>query len=192
MFDRNHFRNPAWLRRTRCFHVRFLLTALAAALERQSLLLFGWLLFATPVVAQAQFDYTITNGTVTITKYTGSGGLVTIPDRISGLPVTAIGDDAFWGNTDLTGVTIPKSVTNIGRAAFYSCASLTNVTIPNSVTFIGEEALGYCTSLTEINVEANNPAYNSVSGALPARTRPPSSSIRGAKSAPIRSQTASP
>src|SRR5882724_8060826 len=50
------------------------------------------MLLTVPVVAQAQFTYTITNGTITITGYNCSGAVVTIPSTITGLPVTAIGD----------------------------------------------------------------------------------------------------
>ena len=56
---------------------------------------------------------------------------------IKGIPVTSIGDFAFYGCTRLTEITIPESVTNIGRYAFYSCTRLTEITIPESVTSIG-------------------------------------------------------
>ncbi len=44
----------------------------------------------------ADYIYT-TNGTVTINKYTGAGGAVTIPDTIDGLTVTSIGSETFYG-----------------------------------------------------------------------------------------------
>ena len=78
------------------------------------------LLLALPAVVQAQFTYTTNNGTITITGYTGSGGAVTIPSTINGLPVTSIGDYAFYNCTSLTSVTIPNSVTSIGDEAFWS------------------------------------------------------------------------
>jgi BspA type Leucine rich repeat region (6 copies) len=122
-------------------------------------------LLALPAVVQAQFTYTTNNGTITITGYTGSGGAVTIPDTINGLPVTSIGDDAFEG-TALTSVTIPGNVTDIGFDAFFYCNNLTSVTIPNSVTNIGDEAFANCYNLTAITVDTNNPVYSSVNGVL--------------------------
>src|ERR1051325_10680402 len=80
--------------------------------------------FSLPVLmpfteAQAQdFTYTTNNGTITITGYTGPGGNVTIPSVITGLPVTVIGDKAFYFVTGLTGVNIPDSVTSIGDDGF--------------------------------------------------------------------------
>jgi hypothetical protein len=93
-------------------------------------------------VVQAQFE-----GTFTITKYTGPGGAVTIPDTINGLPVTSIGPCAFSNCSNLTSVTIPNSVTEVGGGAFVWCTSLTNATIGNSVTSIGDDAFHGCTSL---------------------------------------------
>src|ERR1039458_10085747 len=74
-----------------------------------------------------QVAYTTNNGTVTITAYLGSGGAVSIPDTISGLPVTSIGTNAFSECTSLTSFTIPSSVTSIGTNAFTGCTSLTSV-----------------------------------------------------------------
>jgi len=87
----------------------------------------GLLLLALPGVAQAQLFYTTTDGTITITGYTGPGGSVTIPSTINGLPVSGIGDNAFVGCVSLTGITIPDSVISIVNAAFANCTNLTSV-----------------------------------------------------------------
>jgi BspA type Leucine rich repeat region (6 copies) len=123
-------------------------------------------LLALPAAVQAQFYYTTNNGTITITGYTGSGGAVTIPDTLNGLPVTDIGDWAFEGSQSLTSVLIPDSVTSIGDLAFYACSSLTNVIIGNGVTSILDSAFYSCYSLTAINVDAANLSYSSVNGVL--------------------------
>ncbi len=58
-----------------------------------------------------------------------------IPDS-----VTQIDQEAFIGNTGITGITIPDSVTSIGYTAFEGCASLENITVPDSVKSIGYDA----------------------------------------------------
>ena len=50
-----------------------------------------------------------------------------IPSTHEGLPVTAIGENAFNGNTDITYVLIDRAVTSIGESAFNDCKSLKNV-----------------------------------------------------------------
>ncbi len=109
------------------------------------------LLLALPAGLQAQFSYgTNDDGTITITGYTGPPWVVTIPDTISGLPVTSIGDWAFLLCTNLTSVTIGNSVTSIDWAAFGWCTSLANLTIGTNVTTIASAAFVRCTSLTNV------------------------------------------
>jgi len=117
---------------------------LRTACAKTLLPLLLFLLVMLPAVVQAQFNYTDNgDGTITITGYYGPGGAETIPSTIDGMPVTSIGDGAFYGCTGLTGVTIPDSVTSIGDWAFFAC-----------------------TSLTEITVDALNSVYSSLDGVL--------------------------
>ena len=64
--------------------------------------------------------------------------------------VTSIGEDAFYGCTDLTDIIIPDSVETIGVCAFSICKGLTTITVPNSVTRIEMFAFSNCTGLTSI------------------------------------------
>ncbi|KAB2653639.1 MAG: leucine-rich repeat domain-containing protein, partial [Verrucomicrobia bacterium] len=86
-----------------------------------------------------------------------TGDLI-IPSTINGLPVTSIGDSAFYGSYELTSITIPNSITSIGEAAFYGCSGLTSITIPSGVTFIGSEAFMWCDGLTGVYFLGNAPA----------------------------------
>jgi hypothetical protein len=54
-----------------------------------------------------EYTYTITDGQAQITKYTGAGGVVTIPDTVDGNPVTSIGDNAFYSCKVLTAISNP-------------------------------------------------------------------------------------
>jgi hypothetical protein len=87
-----------------------------------------------PAVLQG-YAFTTANGTVTITQYTGTGGAVAIPNTITGLPVTSIGNAAFSNCASITSVAIPASVTNIGYAAFFSCTSLAAITVDAASSF---------------------------------------------------------
>jgi hypothetical protein len=109
------------------------------------------LILATELQAQ-DFTYTNTNGSITITGYTGPGGNVAIPSTIAGRPVTGIGDYAFQFNRSLTNLSIPVSVTNVGSYAFVGCNSLTNFVIPNSVTTLEEGTLDACTNLESVTI----------------------------------------
>ena len=150
----------------------------------------GSVLFAQQRSGQDGLVYEIVYGrSVTITKYTGNATTLNIPERIQGLPVTAIGNSAFLCCDSLTNVTIPSSVRSIGGYAFQSCSSLTSVTIPSSVTAvglgafsgcdsltnviipssvttIGDWAFYNCNSLTSITVDNRNPSYASIDGVL--------------------------
>ena len=73
-------------------------------------------------------------------------------DGYKNLPVTRIGDYAFYGCTGLTSVTIGDSVTNICKRAFYECSGLMRITISNRVTSITDEAFYNCTNLTGVYI----------------------------------------
>jgi len=69
--------------------------------------------------------------------------------------ITAIGDNAFCGLTNLTSVSIPNTVTRIGQAAFHYDTKLNNVVIPDSVTYMEQSVFGNCSSLSSIKLSAN-------------------------------------
>ena len=125
----------------RDFRVAFLISF---APRKTSLCALLGLLLLTAPAARAQFSFTTnSDNTATITGYTGTDGVVSIPTSLNALPVTGIGEGAFLGLTNLTSVVISVSVTNIGYEAFDACSSLTAIT-----------------------VDPQNPFYSSVNGVL--------------------------
>ena len=76
---------------------------------------------------------------------------ITIPSS-----VIRIGDNAFKGLSELTGIILPETVQSIGNNAFQGCESLKTVQCSNdSVTFIGSAAFSGCVSLETITGRLN-------------------------------------
>jgi len=94
------------------------------------------------------FTYTLADGACTISAYKGPLKAITLPPRISGCPVTDIGN-TFQGSA-ITSINMrDTSITELAACAFQSCRSLTNVTLPlRTLTIIGESAFRGCTALT--------------------------------------------
>ncbi len=83
------------------------------------------------------------DGTAQIRSYDGGEEVLTVPDMLDGVPVTAIGDRAF-----------------------NFCSALTCVILPDSVTAIGVNPFKDCRNLREICVSPENPALEVVDGVL--------------------------
>ena len=104
----------------------------------------------SPLVTYDPLTYEQRYGTYRVVDCEYNTTRVKIPSTYKGLPVTSIGDKAFYGCYKLKSVTIPDSVTSIGDEAFCNCEQLESVTIPDSVTSIGDHAFAECGSLTSI------------------------------------------
>jgi hypothetical protein len=124
------------------------------------------LFLSPPVMAQAQYTFTTnSDGSLNIAQYTGPGGAVVIPDTTNGLPITSIGDGAFFEKTDLTSVTVGTNVAIIADQAF-SYSSMTSVMLPASVINIAFDSFQDCNRLTAITVATNDPDFSSTAGVL--------------------------
>ncbi|MDE5765419.1 MAG: leucine-rich repeat domain-containing protein [Ruminococcus sp.] len=121
-----------------------------------------------PIIANPEkdFEFKIDSDHAVLIKYSGNATEIVIPDTVAGLPVTTIGDDAFYDCDSLTSVNIPDNVTSIGNKAFDLCHSLTSIYIPDSVTSIQGNSFNICDNMQEINVSPDNSYYCSVDGVL--------------------------
>lgn len=111
-------------------------------------LLTGWCGNSLRADTFGGFTYTTNSTSATITKYTGAGGDVVIPDTLGDKPVTKIDAGVFYRFDGLTSAFLPANVTNIGNFVFADCAGLAS-----------------------IGVDANNPSFSSDTGVLFNKTR---------------------
>jgi len=93
--------------------------------------------------------------TVTIDEYKGNSKEVIVPDNIAGLPVTAIGTNAFEGNESVINIILPKGITNIEDWAFWNCVNLVSIKLPESLVRINNSAFEDCISLAKIELGKN-------------------------------------
>ena len=102
---------------------------------------------------------------------------ITIPTELDDIPVTGIGNYAFYHLSALTNVTIPQGITSIGDAAFLDCDTLisatieegvptgtnmfngcdnlTTVKLPESLTTIATGSFAYCPALNHVTIPDN-------------------------------------
>ena len=118
----------------------------------------------SPVVSAQRYgdyEYTVTDGKATITKYHGSDVDVVIPASLDGVPVTNIDLESFKDQSRIKSVKIPEGVTEISEyvpmsgkysGAFEGCKSLTSISLPGTVLNIYRRAFYDCSSLEEANL----------------------------------------
>jgi hypothetical protein len=116
---------------------------------------------------RAAFQTTANDTGVTITKYAGTGGVVTIPGAISGVPVTSISRDAFTGHTRINEIVVEAdnpSYSSIEGALFDKAGATlirypdgkaaTSYSVPARVQTIEDNAFYGSTKLTTVSIPA--------------------------------------
>ena len=66
--------------------------------------------------------------------------------------MTSIGENAFYGCTRLTAVTLHDGLESIGSYAFYGCTSLTAIRIPGTVKTVGVNSFYGCSALASLEL----------------------------------------
>lgn len=78
----------------------------------------------------------------------GSYTSITVPEHttyyLTYYSITAIGDEAFKGLSQMKEVKIEYGTKTIGRAAFQDCTGLKSITLPSSVRTISPDAFKGC------------------------------------------------
>ena len=101
------------------------------------------------------YKYVITGKkqkTCAIRKYTGKDKDVVVPAKLDGYTVTRIGNKAFFRNSKIESVKLPKRVTVIGENAFSVCANLKSVNFPSKLHTIKKHAFSSCYALKTLEL----------------------------------------
>lgn len=81
-------------------------------------------------VPESDFQFTVSEGSATLTGYTGSAAKVTVPASLGGLPVVRLAASAFSGNADLVGLSLPDSIVGMEFGSLSGCSSLYALRLP--------------------------------------------------------------
>lgn len=87
---------------------------------------------------EEDFDFDAATGT--IIQYNGSAVYLCIPEAIGGMPVKALGENAFQFSRTLAYVTLPEGLETIGNSAFANCFTLLHVDFPTTLETIADNA----------------------------------------------------
>ena len=107
------------------------------------------------LIVDATGLYTVNNGEATLIdllNYTGAK--LTVPDKVSGYKVTAIGEKLCQDMTTLQTVSIGKNVKTIGKNAFSGCTNLKKISGGKGLEKIGDSAFQGCASLQSITLNS--------------------------------------
>ena len=91
--------------------------------------------------------------------YSMPTGVLSLPAEViyngKNYTVTAVGERAFSGCNEITGLDLPATITDIGAYAFYQCSGIRGmVTIGEEVMSIGRSAFYGCSNITEVRFNA--------------------------------------
>lgn len=123
-----------------------------------SILLVCMCVFSASALNDGPYVYEIDSGEVTITGCDREQiqGDIVIPQTLGGIPVTGIGEKAFYYCNGITSVMIDDNIKSIGKSAFAFCGALSEVILPDTVEEIPEEAFYMCFNLSKVNLSKTN------------------------------------
>ncbi len=88
----------------------------------------------------------------TLIGYSGTDSVVSIPATYDGVPVTAIGDYAFYELDTITKIIIPSTISYVSPSAFDGCMSLADITVDKgNMNFTSENGILYNKNKTVIH-----------------------------------------
>ena len=89
-----------------------------------------------------------------ITKYSGAGGNLVVPDELADTPVESIYGNVFYGNNSITSLVLPETLIDLGYTNIYNMDSLSSITLPESLVVIDDANFAMCDLLAEVDIPA--------------------------------------
>lgn len=84
--------------------------------------------------------YSYKSKALTVTGYDGDPASISVAEKLDGIKVSAIGENAFSGKTNLREVRLSAGITSIASGAMSNCPGLMEVYIPTTVKNIASDA----------------------------------------------------
>ncbi|MBE6686017.1 MAG: leucine-rich repeat domain-containing protein [Ruminococcaceae bacterium] len=98
-------------------------------------------------------SFEVVDNTIVIKGYNGSDPYLNIPDKIDGIKVVEIEENAFKDNSVIEKVKLPDTVTKLGDSCFSGCGSLKEVYISENVDVIPDSCFSYSSSIEKITAK---------------------------------------
>lgn len=104
---------------------------------------------------ESAFQWSLREGEVTVTRYSGSNPVITVPAELGGYPVTGIAEGAFQQANCQT-VILPESITGIKEYAFVD-AAVEELYFYDTLLDVSDVCFTGCDKLTTIHINASRP-----------------------------------
>ncbi len=98
------------------------------------------------------FTFLVEDGYATITNVDDVKKIVSVPDTLGGVPVTALAGGAFGGSVMIEEVLLPATITSIESMCFSYCTELSKVTLPKKLTRLENGVFNHCSKLRDISI----------------------------------------
>lgn len=112
------------------------------------------------------YTYTVSGSAARIIGYAGEETALSVPAKLGGYAVTAIGEYAFAGNGKVQTLTMPASLASVGQRAFYQCGDLKTAALGSGLNDFNENVFDGCAKLTSVSVDSVNASFSSSGGML--------------------------
>ena len=100
-------------------------------------------------VTDDSYEYAVVDNEVFIYRYLGNEACVTVPETLSGVPVTTLMENTFCYNDTLRVLVLPDSVEKVNHNFVASCDNLEALFIPGTTR--ASELTGHANNLIECN-----------------------------------------